>query len=192
MMPPKPLPPDLRRALDAALQGERLLWSGQPRGRRMWPLFVVWLFAVPWTAFSLFWESMALLPWWASSKTPDDMRWTFGIVMPLFGLPFIVIGFAMLAAPFWAMAKARSTIHALTDKRLLTIVTGRSTKVKSVAVGRTGPVNITIAPDGSGSFTVQTGSHVDSDGDCVTDKFEISGIDDVAALERQFLSLLTT
>jgi hypothetical protein len=189
MITPQPLSPDLRRALDGAVQGERVLWTGQPQPKRLWPLFGIWLFAVPWTVFALFWESMALMPWFASTKTPSDITWTFGIVMPIFGIPFIVIGFGMLASPFWIMAKAKSTVHALTDKRLLTIVTGRSTKVTEVAINRTGPVETKIGPDGAGSFKVQTGSHMDSDGDRITDRFEFAGIDNVAELERQFRML---
>jgi hypothetical protein len=189
MMTPNALSPDLRRALDCAAQGERILWSGQPKASRMWPLFGIWLFAVPWTAFAIFWESIALMPWAAGTKTPDGITHSFGIIMPLFGLPFVLIGLGMMAAPFWAMAKAKSTVHALTDKRLLTIVTGRSTKVTAVAIDRTGPVETGIGPDGSGSFKVQTGSHIDSDGDRVTDRFEFAGIDNVAELERAFRTL---
>ena len=186
------LPPDLRRALDVAAQGERILWAGQPRAKRLWRLFGIWLFAVPWTAFALFWESMALMLWYPSSKTPSELAWTFGIAMPLFGVPFILVGLGMMAVPFWAMVRAKATVHALTERRLLTVTTGRSTKVIAVPLDRAGPVETRIAPDGSGSFKVQTGSHVDSEGDRVTDKFEIIGVDDVQSLERQFAMLKRT
>lgn len=183
------LPPDLRQALATAARGERIMWAGQPRATRQWPLFGIWLFAVPWTAFSLFWEAMALMPWAAGASTSDDMAKNFTIIMPIFGIPFILIGFAMLSVPFWAMIKARATVHALTDKRLLTIVVGRSTKVTAYGIDRAGPVETTIARDGSGSFKVQTGSHIDSDGERITDRCEFTGIDDVTTLEKQFYAL---
>jgi hypothetical protein len=186
------LAPELRHALQTAAGSERILWSGQPRARRMYGLFGIWFFAIPWTVFSLFWEGMALMPWFASTKTPSDIAWTFGIVMPIFGLPFILIGFAMLGAPFFAMARAGRTVHALTDKRLMTISVVRgTTAVSAVPIDRTGPVQVKINVDGSGSLKVQTGSHVDSDGDRVTDKFEINGVDDVVTLERHLRTLKT-
>lgn len=183
------LPPPIRRALDEAAQGERILWAGQPQPRRMWPFFGIWLFAIPWTVFSLFWEGMALSPWFASTKAPDHITWTFGIVMPIFGIPFVVIGLAMMASPFWIMAKAKMTVHALTDKRLLTVTTGRTTKTNAVAIKNTGSVTTQTAADGSGSFKVTTGSHIDSDGDRITDRFEVVGVDDAAGLAREFRKL---
>ncbi|MBC8140345.1 MAG: hypothetical protein H7Y38_02760, partial [Armatimonadetes bacterium] len=53
---------NLPRELDAALEsarepGEQLLWTGRPAPWRTvrgeWAAFV---FAIPWTAFALFWE----------------------------------------------------------------------------------------------------------------------------------------
>jgi hypothetical protein len=175
------LPPLIRRALDEAAQGERILWAGQPRPARLWPYFGIWLFAIPWTVFSLFWEGMALMPWYAT--------WTFGIVMPIFGIPFVMIGFAMMASPFWIMAKAKLTVHALTEKRLLTVTTGRMKKTDAVDIKKTGSVTTQIAADGSGSFKVTTGSHIDSDGDRITDRFDVVGVDDAAGLAREFRKL---
>ncbi|MFM9977509.1 MAG: hypothetical protein ACKVOP_05610 [Sphingomonadaceae bacterium] len=190
MGPATGLAPELRHALTVAAGGERILWSGQPRAKRLIALFGIWVFAIPWTVFSLFWEAMALMPWFASTNTPSEIAWTFGIVMPIFGLPFILIGFGMLAVPFIAMARAGKTVHALTDKRLLTISVVRGTTgVTAVPIDRTGPVETKINADGSGSLKVQTGSHIDSDGDRITDKFEINGVDDVVTLDRELRAL---
>lgn len=171
----------LRRELTA---GERIVWSAQPRASRLKRGFGIWLFAIPWTVFALFWESMALLPWASSSNTPDGIKWGFGIVFPLFGLPFIAIGLWMLWQPIRAMRKAGETIYALTDRRLIRVVTGKGREVASVMLSQIGPINRRENNDGTGDLSIQTHSRVDSDGDRITEKFEVSGVPDVARLER--------
>jgi hypothetical protein len=54
----------LRREL---LPGEHLLWSASSALRKLRAVFLIWLIGIPWTAFSLFWDGVALLPWMASS-----------------------------------------------------------------------------------------------------------------------------
>lgn len=187
---PSALPADLRHALGVAASGERVLWSGQPRAKRMAAAFGIWLFALPWTAFALFWESMALQPWLAEKPPESAIETGFLFVFPLFGLPFILIGLAMLATPFWTMARAGRTVHALTERRLLTVtVLGRKTSVVAVALDRTGPIEATIRANGSGALSVQTGTTIDSDGDRQTERFVISGVDDVVTLERELRRL---
>jgi hypothetical protein len=41
------------------------------------------------------------------------------VLFPLFGVPFVLIGLGMLAAPYWMRRKAQNTVYALTDKRAL-------------------------------------------------------------------------
>ena len=173
-------------SLDRSLiAGERLLWAAQPRASRLWGGFGLYLFAIPWTAFALFWESMALIPFlMAGPDTSAAWKWGFGIVFPLFGLPFIAVGLAMLYTPIHAMRKAGRTVHALTNRRLLTLVEGSKAELKSAFVDRIGPIERSEGRDGWGSISVQTHSKLDSDGDRVTEKFEIKGIPDVARLER--------
>ena len=170
----------LRRELTT---GERLLWSAQPRAGLLKAGFGTWLFAIPWTVFSLVWEMMALGVWFVDN-TPDGLRWTFGIAMPLFGVPFIVIGFWMLWSPVRAMQQARHTIYGLTSRRVLRVVQGRGREVESVLLDQMGPIKHRVRRDGTGDLDIQTGSHRDSDGDRVIDRFVINGIPDVERLER--------
>ncbi len=88
-----PLPLSIRQALDTAVGGERILWAAQPGRDRQLTGFGICLFAVPWTVFALCWESMAIMPWFASKGMLEAMMWSFGVVFPLFGLPFILVGF---------------------------------------------------------------------------------------------------
>lgn len=186
--PPFGLPPALDSSLRRELMtGERLLWTGQPRGGKLKRGFGIWLFAVPWTAFALFWESMALLPWAASTKTPDWVSWSFGIVFPLFGLPFIAIGCWMLWQPIRAMRQAGDTAYGLTERRLLRVVAAKTRKVDSVLLRQIGPIERREDASGCGDLRIQTRSHVDSDGDRITERFEVLGVPGVARLERLLL-----
>jgi hypothetical protein len=183
--PPAPeLDSILRREL---MPGERLLWSGRPDPARLRAVFAIWFFAVPWTAFALFWEAMALLPWMASSHTPLGIQWSFGIIFPLFGLPFIGIGLAMLWMPFKARRKAAQTIYGLTDRRLLRVTAGTRRESSSVMLDQMGRIDVTADADGFGTLRIQTGTRLDSDGDKVTERFEVSGVPGVNRLESLLL-----
>lgn len=187
-LPAQMLPPALDQSLRREMvTGERLLWSARPSASRMKAGFGIWLFAIPWTAFALFWESMAILPWFASSKTPEAFQWTFGIVFPLFGLPFVLIGLWMLWQPVRAMRQAASTAYGLTDRRLIRLVDGPKREIASVLLDQIGPVDRSEAKDGWGNLRIQTHSRIDSDGDRQTERFEIIGVPDVARLERLIL-----
>lgn len=183
-MPPPELDSILRREL---LPGERLLWSGRPDPSRLRAVFAIWFFAVPWTAFALFWEAMALLPWMASSHTPLGIQWSFGIIFPLFGLPFIGIGLGMLWMPFKARRKAAQTIYGLTDRRMLRVTAGSKRESASVLIGQMGPIDVTADANGYGTLRIQTGTRLDSDGDKVTERFEVLGVPGVNRLEGLLL-----
>lgn len=199
MPPPPKTPLGLSPALDQALRrellaGERLLWSAQPRAGKLRRGFGIWLFAIPWTAFALFWEVMAFLPWFASSKTPQAIQWSFGIVMPLFGLPFVAIGLWMLWQPIRAMRGAGDTAYGLTERRLLRVIEtqgrGGERKVDSLLLRQIGPIDRREGRDGFGDLRIQTHSTVDSDGDRKTERFEVLGVPEVARLERLLLENL--
>jgi len=112
------LPPELQRRVDAELaSGERIVWTGQP---------VPWLFArhgwasvvigIPWTGFVLFWMAGA-------AGMVDGRPWQPGewehILLPLWGVPFFLIGLVLLTMPYWLARNARRTIYALTDRRAI-------------------------------------------------------------------------
>lgn len=180
-----PLPIELDTALRRELTaGERILWSAQPIASKLKAGFGIWLFAIPWTAFALFWEAASLLPWASSSETPPGIQWSFGVIFPLFGVPFVVIGLWMLWSPIRAMRKAGNTAYGLTNRRLIRLVTGKRREVACVLLDQIGPMNRDEGSDGTGHLRIQTHSRVDSDGDRITEKFEVLGVPDVAKLER--------
>jgi hypothetical protein len=185
------LPPSLDSALRREMiTGERLLWSAQPHGGKLKRGFGVWLFAIPWTVFALFWETMAFVPWISASKTPDWAAWSFGVVFPIFGLPFVLVGFWMLWQPIRAMRQAGDTAYGLTDRRLLRVVQKRDRKVDSVLLHQIGPIDRREDRAGFGDLRIQTHSSVDSEGDRTTERFEVLGVPGVARLERLLLENL--
>lgn len=179
------LSPQLVQSLHRELvTGERVLWSAVPRASLLTAGLGIWLFAIPWTAFAIFWVSMALSPWFAARGPDSPMEWGFGIVFPLFGLPFVAIGLWMLWKPVAAMRNAARTVYALTDRRIIALVDGNKREVQSVMVDRIGPMQRRERKDGTGDLSIQTHSRVDSDGDRVTERFIVAGVPDVARLER--------
>ena len=184
-----PLPLSIRQALDTAVGGERILWAAQPGGNRQLTGFGICLFAVPWTVFALCWESMAIMPWFASKGMPEAMMWSFGGVFPLFGLPFILVGFWMLYQPIRAILRAKQTVYALTERRLISLVIGPKTEMTSVIADRIGPISSSAGRVGWGRMSVQTHSRIDSEGDRITERLEMTGIPDVAGLERRLMEL---
>jgi len=116
----------LREMLERELEsGERVEWTGNPKARFFTPSSVgAFLFAIPWTGFAVFWTFGA-----AGFKLPDFSK---GVdFFPLFGLPFIFVGLAMLSTPLWSYKRAKRTLYAITNKRAITLQGGRSITVKS-------------------------------------------------------------
>ncbi|MDR1925620.1 MAG: hypothetical protein LBQ66_14710 [Planctomycetaceae bacterium] len=91
---------------------ETIEWIGQPIpclfSKKSLPQF---LFAIPWTAFAIFWICGA-----SGFKIPE-----FGpnLLFPLFGLPFVLIGLALLSSPFWFRRSMRQTVYAITNHRAI-------------------------------------------------------------------------
>lgn len=149
------LAPALREMVDGELQldaGERVLWTGQPSGRRMALATVpIFLFAIPWTAFAVFWVAAAA---WGTSE--GSISGIFR-VFPLFGLPFIAIGLGMLSSPFWALRSAKRTVYVVTDRRAIIFGAGwNGMKVRSFLPERLGDMSRTQRADGSGDLIFAT------------------------------------
>lgn len=180
--------PELRAQLE---RGERLLWTGHPFPNRiLLAAFPIYFFAIPWTAFSLFWEVMALSPWLAlrGQEEVTTIQTALGIVFPLFGLPFIAIGFSMLGKPFLMAAKAKRTIYGLTDRRAI-IVTFDEKKTKEIESYGYEKIGSEIErkerTDGSGSLYFAFKRTVDSDGDPKTERKGFEEIPSVREVENK-------
>lgn len=141
------LPAPLRALVEAELaSGERVTWAEQPiPGRLARSALPIMLFAIPWTLFALFWIGGA----WAATSRGGGADQLF----PLFGLPFVLVGVAMLSSPYWAARSAKRTAYVLTDRRAIVMRsewTGMT--VRSFEREKLGDLRRTQDADGSGDL----------------------------------------
>jgi hypothetical protein len=182
------LPLHVAQAVKRETEGLTVHWVGRPDAAVAfrWSM-MIWLFAVPWTVFSLGWEAMAIAMLFspASDGMPLAMRAGFSIIFPLWGLPFIAIGFAMLASPFWIARKVRNQAYAVAGERVYSVTaeTSGATSVTSAQISRIGRIERTEKSNGFGTLKLISGSRKDSDGDTVDICEEWIGIPDVKRVE---------
>jgi hypothetical protein len=152
------LPPELEARVHSELRpGERLVWTGQPRpGRLMRQTIPLVIFAIPWTAFSLFWMFMAGGLFFVNPGGGNGFE-VVSVCFSLFGVPFVLIGFAMLASPWWAARKGKRTCYAITDRRAILWEAGWWSRldVRSYEPGGLGRIVRTEYADGCGDLVFE-------------------------------------
>ncbi len=182
---PPDLPEDLRRAVTREFAGEPVRWSGQPSARSaFWRSAGIWLFAVPWTVFALFWEVLSLGGFFGFGG-PKGQQWSwFGAFFVLFGLPFVAVGLGMMAAPLWLARRARRSVWVITSRRIACLTLGRrGLTVRSISPRDLFAVERQEKPDGSGTLKLIFGEGRDPDGDKVERSETLQGIADVRRVE---------
>ena len=117
-----PIPNNLLALVDAELNDrEKIQWIDQPI-----PVFfsvgavAIILFAITWTAFSIFWMCGA-------SGVFDLNKGQFEfnglererLIFAAFGIPFLLIGLVMLSTPWWGRRSMKRTIYVITDLRAI-------------------------------------------------------------------------
>lgn len=132
MNPAQRIPRKLEDMVNRELEsGERIRWIEQPIPKYFTSnSTTTFLFGIPWTAFAIFWISGA-----SGFKMPDFSSGGFSF-FPLFGVPFVLIGFGMLSSPFWFYLKAFKTVYAITDRRAITFEVGWTTTIRSYTPDR--------------------------------------------------------
>jgi hypothetical protein len=115
---------------DELNKDEKLLWSGHPDpNRAMKSTMGIFLFGIPWTAFSIFWVAMAGMGVWSNPGKAGLFN-----AFPLFGLPFVLIGLGILSSPWVAANRAKNTHYGVTDKRVIILITGKTKTVQHFAL----------------------------------------------------------
>ncbi len=178
------LPDHLRALLSSETRGELLRWTAQPDPRLAFrAAFAIYVIAVPWAAITIPTCGALLLSLWKGKPagTWDAVLAKFGV---LFALSFLAAGLVMLASPWWVRARARRTVYAITDKRILTLVAGRTLKATSIVPERIAKLERSERRDGSGSLKIVSGVRRDSDGDIVAEAEELTAIARVHDVER--------
>jgi hypothetical protein len=128
--------------------GERLLWKGRPRsGIRLQASDAFLIpFSLVWGGFAIFWEISVL------TRIPRDQvtAWVF----PLFGLPFVLIGFYIIFGRFLVDARRRErTEYAVTNQRAIIASGVFSRKIRSINLRSTPDITLTEKSDKSGTIT---------------------------------------
>jgi hypothetical protein len=159
--------------------GERLLWHGKPDPKRgLVASIPVALFAIPWTAFSLFWMATA------SGLAFRDSQPGWTSLFALFGVPFALVGLGMLTSPYWLYRKSKLTVYALTNRRALIITGGATKKIQSFTSADIGVIQRTERPKGRGDVmfaTIEVKKNPQSVG--------FMGIADARRVERYMLDM---
>jgi hypothetical protein len=181
------IPENLFGAVERAVRGEKILWAGQPDGRGILLTGLgTYLFAIPWTLFALFWESFPIMMLLHPEKMGGGLPGAMGAmpwVFAIFGIPFIVIGFGMLASPFYALKKNRQTAFAITESNLAIVSLGRVLVSQVRPLSGIKRIESVEKANGSGTLKLIFGYGRDSDGDRTTDSEDLAGIENVRDVE---------
>ena len=128
------------------LNGERVVWEGQPASGLLLTARDAFLipFSLFWCGFIAFWEWGAMH---SSQAVPE---------FPLFGIPFILIGFYFLVGRFFVDAWARgNTIYGVTSQRVLILRNGPFSRFTSLAINRLPELSLDERADGRGTIRFQ-------------------------------------
>ncbi len=155
------IPADLREKIDRELApGEMIQWIDQPITRFLTAASMIrFLFGIPWTAFFLFWTWHTL-----GLRTLFMNRLTPSMLLPVFGVPFLLIGFAMLTAPITGKRTIQNTIYIVTDRRAILFEGTAPGTIRSYLPNQLQSLYRQENKDGSGNVIITIYYVKDSDG----------------------------
>lgn len=164
---------------------ENLLWSGAPLpGRFARKSLPIVLFGIPWTLFAIFWICAA-----SGFSIPDfDKGWD---LFPLFGVPFVLVGFGMLSSPWWMRKKALKTAYYVTNRRALIIERAlfRGFKIRSFYPNDLKTLERVQSSDGYGDIIMDRLFQSDGEGGRNVTEIGFFGIPNVRDVERNLRQL---
>ena len=163
-------------------RGERILWEGAPAGGLRFrasdlPLS---LFGAFFFSFACFWVYMA-------STMGGGAPGAFGLIFPLFGLPFIAVGLYLLVGRFfWGAYKRGRTRYALTEKRAIIATNAFGRKLKSYPISASTRLDYEPGPEATIWFAKEERRGQKGRRYTVKKGFEyVSGGDDLYRLMRR-------
>ena len=178
-------PSDAQQRVQSELQpGESLYWTGTANASRAaLSALPATLFGIPFAGFAIFWISGAFHATHTISRSSNGLARPFAF-FTLFGLPFLLIGFAIILAPLWAYVRGLNTVYAVTNKRVMIISGGGSRTVKSCTPADIVSVDHRERPDGSGDVLIRTNAQMrtnNSVSQITVGLYGVSNVKDVAA-----------
>lgn len=185
-------PSDAQARAQSELQaGESINWTGCANpGRAALSALPAALFGIPFAGFALFWMTMAFHATSAASHASHNSITTGFSVFPLFGVPFLLVGLAIVLAPLWAYLKGTTTVYAVTNQRVMVISGSTSRAVKSYTPADILSVEHRERPDGSGDIVLVTNAITRSGNNMVSQaKVALCGVPNVKQVAQQVLAL---
>lgn len=172
------IPPKLREIVQREIDhDERVVWSAMPKPKYFsGPALGAFLFAIPWTAFSVFWMAGA-----AGFKVPQFNNGAD--LFPLFGIPFFLVGIGMLSSPLWSYRRSLKTVYLITDRRAVTIDGGMSYTIRSYTGDKLTDIFRREHKDGTGDVIISRNSWRDSEGDRQLQELGFLRIKDAKSVE---------
>ncbi|PZV13212.1 MAG: hypothetical protein DCF22_11145 [Leptolyngbya sp.] len=186
------IPKQLRQKIDQELEpNESIRWIGQPNlkvSHLIIGCFAVSLFAIPWTAFAMFWIYGVL-----GYKIPD-LREGFQpqYLFALFGVPFVLAGLGMLSSPFWVWRAAFEKVYIITDKRAIAFEGAGTTTIRSFEPQQLAKIYRRENNDGTGDVMIIVRSWKDSDGDLQNEEVGFLAIPNPKQVETLLKELAQT
>jgi hypothetical protein len=170
---PRDISRELQSMVDRELEpGESVKWIGMPIPRFFTGASTgSFLFAIPWTAFAIFWMFGA---WHQSENVP----------FTLFGVPFVLIGFGILSVPLFTYRRSFKTVYVITDKRAITFTGGGSTTVRSYPPDTLREIYRKERKDGTGDVVISRRAWRDSDGDRQSEELGFLRVDSPKEIEH--------
>ena len=146
---------------------ERLLWVGTPAtGIRFTPKAIgVSAFGLFFFGFAIFWTLGAATPLLQgfTGEMPKGFSWFF-VLFPLFGIPFIAVGYHMVIGQYFRDARLRRhTRYALTNRRALITNWAGKRSLKSFPISAATVIDYQPGPEATIYFATEVSK--DSDGD---------------------------
>jgi len=173
---------------ETAVDGESVVWCGQPDPIRVaLKATPIVLFAIPWTAFSVFWVYAA-----SGFQFPPDFSGGGFAFFPLFGVPFVLIGFGMLLSPIYHYTKAFRTVYIITNTSARILTIGKTKKVETYSGADIESIQRKEKPDGSGDLIFKNEISYTSKGGRRVNAIGFYGIQNVRSVEQHLSKIRTS
>jgi hypothetical protein len=141
----------LEAAKREARVGEEMLWAARPVGKS-WRGEAIGrlIFGLVFGGFALLWTTVAYFGV-ADAEDSSFVAYLF----PLFGVPFLLIGFAMLYSTATVARRLMSTVYAFSDQRFLILTDWPRYSACSVELATIGSVKKLAKSGGAGSLVLE-------------------------------------
>lgn len=163
---------------------EKLVWSDNPKSslRHALRSLPIALFGIFFFGFAMFWTYLASEPLRNGFDLETNVS---GLIFAMFGIPFILIGAGLLLSPLWAAIKARHTVYAVTDQRLIIKQTFPVSRLRSWEINKINSLTRAGAAEGPGDILFAEDISFNGEDGKTFEKVGFIGINDPKTLEDE-------